>query len=163
MGMEFETTGSVEFEPGAYEGHLIRMEKKHKIFSVTDDEGNETKEDRSFYIWYFAVDEEGYEDVTLTAISSTSWGPKSKARRWAGYILGRKLGDNEKFTEDEMKGKPVMLTIENEENDRGTFAKIVELAPVRKKGRASKAQQETKEDQVQQLEQHMDDQEKKAS
>jgi hypothetical protein len=160
MGMEFETTGSVEFEPGAYEGHLIRMEKKHKIFSVTDDEGNETKEDRSFYIWYFAVDEEGYEDVTLTAISSTSWGPKSKARRWAGYILGRKLGDNETVREDDMKNKPVMLNIDLEENDRGTFAKVTDLTPVRKKG---SKQQESEEDQAAEMGKHLDDQEKKAS
>ena len=88
-----------------------------------------------FLIWYFAIDEEGYEDVTLTAISSCSFGPKSKPRSWANAILRRKLGDHEKFNEDDLKNKPVMLSIENEETDRGTFARITGLSPVRGRDR----------------------------
>jgi hypothetical protein len=132
MGLEFETTGSFEFEPGTYEGHLIKMEKRFKKFMDADT--GET-EDRSFLIWYFAIDEEGYEDVTLTAISSCSFGPKSKPRSWANAILRRKLGDHEKFNEDDLKNKPVMLSIENEDTDRGTFARITGLSPVRGRDR----------------------------
>ena len=136
MGLEFEATGSISFEPGPYEGHLIKMEKHSKRFTNKQDDGTETTEDRSFVIWNFGIDEEDYEDVTLTAISSTSFGPKSKARQWANAILRRKLEDGEKVREEDLKGKPVILTVENEETDRGTFAKVTGLAPVRSKKKA---------------------------
>jgi hypothetical protein len=99
MGLEFETTGSISFEPGPYEGHLLKMDKRSKQFTDTDDDGNEEVKDRSFIIWNFGIDEEGYEDVTLTAVSSTSFGPKSKGRAWANAILRRKLEDGEKVRE----------------------------------------------------------------
>jgi hypothetical protein len=136
MGLEFETTGSFEFEPGTYEGHLIKMEKRFKKFMDADT--GET-EDRSFLIWYFAIDEEGYEDVTLTAISSVSFGPKSKARRWAGNILRKKLPDNVKVREDDLKGRPVVLNVDSEETERGNFAEVVDLSPVRSKRPAKQA------------------------
>jgi hypothetical protein len=145
MGMEFETTGSIQFEPGAYEGHLLKIQKRFKVFTTKDESGQEVREDRSFYLWYFAVDEEGFEDVTLTAISFTSWGPKSKARSWANAILRRKLADGEKFTEDDLKNKPVLLHIDNEETDRGTFARIVNLTQVRAKAASRKKEEEPKE------------------
>jgi hypothetical protein len=139
VGLEFETTGSISFEPGPYEGHLLKMESRSKQFTNKDEDGNDVVEDRSFIIWHFAIDEEGYEDVTLTAISSTSFGPKSKARRWAGSILRRKLADGEKVREDELKGRPVILNVDNEETERGTFAKVIDLSPVRSKKKAAQA------------------------
>jgi hypothetical protein len=139
VGLEFETSGSISFEPGPYEGHLLKMEKRSKQFTNKDEDGNDVVEDRSFIIWHFAIDEEGYEDVTLTTISSTSFGPKSKARRWAGNILRRKLADGEKVREDELKGRPVILNVDNEETERGTFAKVIDLSPVRSKKKAKQA------------------------
>lgn len=138
MGLEFEATGSISFEPGPYEGHLIKMESRNKPFTVKEDDGTETTEDRSFVIWNFGIDEEGYEDVTLTAISSVSFGPKSKARRWAGNILRKKLPDNVKVREDDLKGRPVVLNVDSEETERGTFAKVTGLAPVRSKKKPAK-------------------------
>jgi hypothetical protein len=81
VGLEFKTTGSSSFEPGPYEGHLLRMEKRSKKFTNKEENGKEVIEDRSFLIWHFAIDEEGYEDATLTTTSSVSFGPNSKARR----------------------------------------------------------------------------------
>jgi hypothetical protein len=141
MGLEFEAGKGIEWEPGSYEGYLIRIEKKFKQFTKVDEKtGAEEKEDRSFYIWYFGISEEGFEDVTLTAVSSTSFGPKSKGRAWANAILRRNLEDGEKFTEDDLKGKPVMLTITLKETDRGTFAEIAGLSPVRSKKKAGRSQ-----------------------
>jgi hypothetical protein len=138
MGLEFEATGSISFEPGPYEGHLIKMEKRNKKFTKTEEDGGQVEEDRTFVIWNFGIDEEGFEDVTLTAISSASFGPKSKARAWANSILRRKLEDGEKVREEDLKGKPVILTVENEETERGTFAKVTGLAPVRSKKKPAK-------------------------
>jgi hypothetical protein len=152
MGLEFEATGSISFEPGPYEGHLIKIEKRFKKFTTTEEDGTEVIEDRSFYIWYFGIDEEGFEDVTLTAISSTSFGPKSKARQWANAILRRKLEDGEKFNEEDLKGKPVILTIENEETERGTFAKVVGLAPVRSKKAPKQDEGGLSEEQIKDIE-----------
>lgn len=114
------------------------MEKRFKKFTNTNENGVEVVEDRSFIIWHFAVDEEGFEGVTLTAISSTSFGPKAKARRWAGAIRRKKYEDGEKVREDDLKGKPVILNVDLEENDRGMFAKVVDLSPVRSRKGASK-------------------------
>jgi hypothetical protein len=129
MPLEFEATGGVEWEPGPYEGCLLKIEKRFKMFTAEDG----STEDRNFLIWHFAIDEEGYENVTLTAVSSTSFGPKSKARAWANAILRRELEDGEKFTEDDLKNKPVVLNIVLKNKDRGTFAEVDSLAPVRKK------------------------------
>jgi hypothetical protein len=138
MGMDLSTTGGVEWEPGSYEGYLMKLEKRFKKFTTKNEEtGAEETEDRSFIIWHFGINEEGYEKVTLTAVSSAPpFGPKSKPRRWASAILRRTLGDDEKFNEDDLKGKPVMLNIFMKESDRGTFAEIESLSPVRK-GKAS--------------------------
>jgi hypothetical protein len=83
MGMDLSTTGGVEWEPGAYEGYLMKLEKRFKKFTTKNEEtGVEETEDRHFVIWHLGVGEEGYENVTLTAVSSAPpWGPKSKARK----------------------------------------------------------------------------------
>jgi len=146
MGMDLSTTGGVEWEPGAYEGYLTKLEKRFKKFTLTNEEtGAEETEDRHFVIWHLGVGEEGYENVTLTAVSSAPpWGPKSKARKWVNAILRRTLSDDEKFNEDDLKNKPVMLNVILNETDRGTFAEIDSLSPVRK-GKASSAAKKKKE------------------
>jgi hypothetical protein len=129
MSLEFEVTGGVTWEPGVYEGHLLKIEKRFKMFPAEDG----STEDRIFLIWTFAIDEEGFENATLTAVSSTSFGPKSKARGWAGAILRRDLEDGEKISEEDLKGKPVMLNIVLRQKDKGTFAEVESLSAVRTK------------------------------
>jgi hypothetical protein len=129
MSLEFEVTGGVQWEPGVYEGHLLKIEKRFKMFTKEDG----FTEDRSFLLWTFAIDEEGFENTTLTAVSSTSFGPKSKARSWAGAILRRDLEDGERISEDDLKGKPVMLNIVLKQKEKGTFAEVESLSAVRTK------------------------------
>jgi hypothetical protein len=151
MGMDLSTTGSVSWE------YLIKLEKRHKVF-----EKDGEKEDRSFLIWHWGFSEEGFEDVTITSVSSAPpWGPKAKARKWAGAILRRTLGDDEKFNEDDLKGKPVILNIVLKETDRGTFAEVDSLSQVRS-NKGSK-QKGSKEAEAAEVEKHLDDQEEKAS
>jgi hypothetical protein len=146
MGMDLSTKGGVEWEPGAYEGYLAKLEKRFKKFTTRNEDGTEETEDRSFVIWHLGLSEEGFENVTLTAVSSAPpWGPKAKPRKWASAILRRTLGDNEKFNEDDLKGKPVMLNVVLKETDRGTFAEIDSLSPVRSKGKGSKKDETPKE------------------
>jgi hypothetical protein len=134
MSLEFEVTGGVAWEPGIYEGYLLKIEKRFKMF--TNEDGS--TEDRSFLLWTFALNEEGFEGATLTAVSSTSFGPKSKARGWASAILRRELEDGERIREDDLKGKPVMLSVGLEDKgSKGTFAKIEGLSAVRKKAKAT--------------------------
>jgi hypothetical protein len=130
MTLEFETTSGVQWEPGPYEGHLTKIEKRFKQFRNEEDG---TVENRDFLIWYFGIDEEGFENVTLTAVSSNSWGPKSKARAWANAILRRELEDGEKFTADDLYNKPVIINVVLKNKSNGTFAEVESLAPVRKK------------------------------
>jgi hypothetical protein len=144
--MDLSTTGGVEWEPGAYEGYLFKLEKRFKKFTKVNEDGTEETEDRHFVIWHLGLSEEGFENVTLTAVSSAPpWGPKSKARGWASAILRRPLGDDEKFNEDDLKDKPVMINIFMKETDRGTFAEVASLTPVRKKKTNSKKKEEKKD------------------
>jgi hypothetical protein len=149
LGMDLSTTGGVEWEPGAYEGYLFKLEKRFKKFTTVNEEtGVEETEDRNFVIWHLGLSEEGFENVTLTAVSSAPpWGPKSKARGWANAILRRTLGDDEKFNEDDLKDKPVMINIFMKETDRGTFAEVASLTPVRKKksGKTNNKREEKKD------------------
>jgi hypothetical protein len=171
MGMDLSTTGGVEWEPGAYEGYLIKLEKRFKKFTTINEKtGAEEAEDRHFVIWHLGLSEEGFENVTLTAVSSAPpWGPKTKARRWASAILRRHLGDDEHFNEDDLKNKPVMINIFMKETDRGTFAEVESLAPVRKgKGsgpKAPKKQELTEDDEkaMNEVFDSVDDDQQKAS
>jgi len=130
MSLEFEATAGVQWEPGVYEGHLIKIEKRYKIFTAEDG----TTEDRAFLIWVFGVDEEeGFENVTITAVSSTSFGPKSKARSWANAILRRELADGERFGAEDLYNRPVLLNITLRTKERGTFAEVESLSAVRAK------------------------------
>jgi hypothetical protein len=129
MSLEFEATAGIQWEPGVYEGHLIKIEKRYKMFTSEDG----TTEDRSFLLWTFAIDEEGYENLTLTAVSSTSFGPKSKARSWANAIFRRALADGEKFGAEDLYNRPVMLNITLRTKERGTFAEVESLSAVRTK------------------------------
>jgi hypothetical protein len=142
MGMDLSTKGGVEWEPGAYEGYLERMEKRFKKFTTQNEDGSEKTEDRSFVIWHLGLSEEGFENVTLTAVSSAPpWGPKAKPRGWASAILRRPIGDDEHFNEDDLRHKPVMINVVLKTNDRGTFAEVESLSPVRTKKGGKKAEE----------------------
>jgi hypothetical protein len=133
MGLSFTASGATKFVPGPYEGCLVKIEKKHK---VVENEGGE-REDRPYLRWIFEVLEEGFEGKTLSVLSSTSFGVgpggPSKGRGFAEAILGRELTVGEQFSAEDLYEKPVILHVDNEKGSRGTFARIVDLTPQKKR------------------------------
>ncbi len=125
--LTFRASGATSFVPGPYQAELVKIERKYKV--VTNDEGE--REDRPYLRWIFAIKESGYEEKTLSVLSSTSFGVgptgPSKARRFAEAILGRELDFGEEFTADDLYGKPCIVHVDNERTSRGTFARIVEV------------------------------------
>jgi hypothetical protein len=70
----------------------------------------------------------------LTSLSGASFGYKingepAKARVYAQALLDRELENGEKFNEDDLLGCEVTLHVDNEETQRGTFARIVAVLP----------------------------------
>lgn len=130
MSLSFTATGATKYVPGPYLAHLVKIEKKFKLVEKENGE----KEDRPYLRWIFELDKQGYEGLSLSVLSGTSFGfdtsgHPAKARRFAEAIFGRPLELGENFTDTDLYDKPVVLHVDNEKTGRGTFARIVELSP----------------------------------
>jgi hypothetical protein len=127
--LSFTATGATKYVPGPYTGQLVNIEKKYKIVENEDGE----REDRPYLRWIFEILDEGFEGKTLSVLSSTSFGVgpagPAKARHYAEAILGRELAIGENFSAEDLYDKPVTIHVDNEKTGRGTFARIVEIAP----------------------------------
>ncbi len=62
-----------------------------------------------------------------------NFGSRAKARQWAEALLGRRIESGESIDENDLIGKEGDLMVRPEETDRGTFAKVESVNPVRKK------------------------------
>jgi hypothetical protein len=126
VSLRFTATGATKFVPGPYQGVLVMIERKYKL-----GEKDGKKEERPYHRWIFEVLTDGYEGMTLSVLTSTSFGVgpagPAKGRRYAEAILGRELATGEQFTPEDLYNKPVTLHIDNETTGRGTFARIVEI------------------------------------
>lgn len=125
----FEAT-EVSWEPGAYRARLKGIEE-------ADGSNFETGEPEKYRRWTFEIREEGFEGTELSASSTMAFGPLSKARRWVEALLGRKVERGEKIGLADLQGLEVDLGVVLKETDRGSFAKIDSVNPVRKKSRAA--------------------------
>ena len=131
-----EATDAVEYEPGIYRAKVKDIVEQESPF--LDDNTGEKKWQ---YVWTFELLEDGYEGQTLRGWSSTAFGPRAKARAWAEHLLGRKIVAGEKVSTDDLIGKECDLMLTLKETDRGSFANVDSVNPVRKK----KAKAESKE------------------
>ena len=128
VGITLHATDSVEYEPGIYRAKLQKFEEEESQF--TDERTGEPKWQ---YIWTFELLEEGFEGHTLRGWSSTAFGPQSKARAWVEALVGRQIQSGENISGDDLIGKECDLMVTPKTTDRGTFARIDSVQPVRKK------------------------------
>lgn len=133
----FEAT-DVLLEEGVYVAQLkdIRPNTRKKY--------NKPDETEDCYDWTFGVVEEGYEGVEVYGRTSTNFGPSSNARTWVQALLGRKVEQGEELDLPDLKGKECMLSIYHNETDRGTFANINSVNPVRRGSRKTTADEASK-------------------
>jgi hypothetical protein len=126
MSVSFTATDKADYEAGIYRARLVDLEMAEG--SVVDEK---TGRPRRYIKWTFELLEKGYEARTIRGNSSTNFGPQAKARAWAGALLGRAITAGEKLGENELIGKECDLMITLEETDRGIFAKVDSVNPVR--------------------------------
>lgn len=123
----FEAT-EVILEPGGYRAKLKNIvQAERKNF--------DTGEPEACRDWTFEVIEEGFEGTELRGRTSMSFGPRSKAREWVQGVIGRKVETGEKLGLTDLVGKECDLSIVHNDTDRGTFANISSVNPVRKGSR----------------------------
>ena len=125
--MMFEAT-EVVFDPGAYRAKLKAIEE-------TERSNYDTGEPEPCRDWTFEILEEGYAGQTLKGRTSMSFGTRSKARAWVEGLMARRIEAGEKLGLNDLLGKECDLSIVNNDTDRGTFANITSVNPVRKKSR----------------------------
>jgi len=141
MSISLTATDAADYEAGAYRAKLIDLETAEG--SVVDEK---TGQPRPYIRWTFELLEEGYEARTIRGNSSTNFGPQAKARAWAEALLGRKITAGEQVSEDDLSGKECILMVTLEETDRGVFAKVDSVNPIRQsktKAGANSAEQPT--------------------
>jgi len=122
----FDAT-EVMLEPGVYRAKLKTIEEAERS-------NYDTGEPEACRDWTFEVVEEGFEGTSLKGRTSMAFGPRSKAREWVEGLLARKIA-GEKLGLDDLLGKECDLSIVHRETDRGTFANISSVNPVRQKSR----------------------------
>lgn len=120
----------VALEPGAYRARLVNVEE-------ADGKNYDTGEPEPYRRWTFEIIEEGFEGTELVASSSMSFGPNSKARKWVEALLKRKVESGEKLGLEDLQGLETDLGVTMRETDRGTFAKVDSVNPVRKTSRSA--------------------------
>ena len=131
MTITFTATDGADFEPGVYRARLMELETAES--SIVDEKTGKP----GFYLkWIFELLDKGYEGHTLRGNSSLNFGPRAKARQWAEALLGRRIQSGESIDEDDLIGKEGDLMVRLEETDRGTFAKVESVNPIRRKSKA---------------------------
>lgn len=122
MALKFDAEVYEALDEGVYRAKLAGLE---------EDEG----EYGPFVKWYFQILEEDYEGQSVRGQSSIpkSFNSATKMWQWAQGLLGRAIQAGENIDLEALVGKECMITIGHKETDRGTFARIDAVNPVRKK------------------------------
>ena len=102
-----------------------------KLVELQEDEG----QFGSFVKWFFELLEEDYDGQTIRGQAS---GPESftaatKMWQWAQALLGRAIQPGENIDLEDLIGNECMLTLGHKETERGTFATVDAVNPVRRK------------------------------
>ena len=122
MAMKYKAEEYEAMDQGVYRAKLVNLE---------EDEG----EYGAFLKWYFEILEEDYESQTIRGQSSIPerFTSATKMWQWAQGLLGRAIQAGENIDFEDLIGRECMITVGHKETDRGTFARIDAVNPVRKK------------------------------
>jgi hypothetical protein len=102
-----------------------------KLVDLQEDEGQYGP----FVKCYFELLEEGYEGQTIRGQASIpeSFTAATKMWQWAQALLGRSIQPGEEIDLEDLIGSQCMLTLGHKETERGTFATVEAVNPVRRK------------------------------
>jgi hypothetical protein len=114
----YTATDYEPLDPGLYVGRLSEIREAKS-------------EHGTYYRWMFEIRDEGYRGHQIHANVSDKFGPSSKARQWVEAIIGRSLGNGERFDTDNLIGKDFHVTIINVEKDGRTYDNVVSVNAIR--------------------------------
>lgn len=116
--MKLRVPDTASVRPGAYEAVLERIELR------------ESPDGREYLRWWFEVRSRS-GTARLTATSSTSLGPRAKARRWLEALLGRPLQPGEEVDLAALEGTPCTVVVAATNRPDGTTWSTVESVTLR--------------------------------
>jgi hypothetical protein len=100
---------------GLYQGRLFGIEERES--------------DTGPYLrWSVDIEYKG-DTVKRAGNTSASFGPKSKAYRWATALLGRRPRAGEEIDADKLAGRPCLVQITTTEGPDGGFNRIEAILP----------------------------------
>jgi hypothetical protein len=107
-GLSFEATETPVLPAGIYRAKLSKIEQRQSKQAST------FSGDGTYLSWQFEVTQDGHDGELVYANSSTNFGPKANARKWAEGILGRKLAAGETVREEALVGIECQLGLSQE-------------------------------------------------
>ena len=116
------TAGNVQIEDGVYVAQLLSIDVQQP--APTSPYQN------PWLKWRFAVENGSAEGMELTAASSTSFGPKAKARKWIETLLGKKLNPGDEVDPDTLCPRDCQILIKNDPETG--FARIQDVMAPRR-------------------------------
>jgi len=141
-------------------GNVVRLEEGIYSAKFVDVEKREAG-GREFFVWSFEIVYDGKPVIVngMTSTKITAGARSSKAYNWLCAIAGKKLDVNEEIDTDALKGKEVMVVIENRqfrdtEVSRVTDVKKKASAQTKEqpkeqtKGKEKKVKQQNSEDET---------------
>jgi hypothetical protein len=126
----YTATDYEPLDPGLYVGRFVEIREAKS-------------EHGSYYRWIFEVQDEDYRGRQIHANVSDKFGPSSKARQWVESMIGRRLGNGERFDTDDLIGQDFHVTVVNVDKDGRTYDNVASVNAVRKVRAAKKEEPET--------------------
>ncbi len=110
-------------EPGQYRARLTRLE---------EDEGQYGPFVKCFFE---VIDDEDYAGESISGIASLKLTPDTKLWQWYSSLNGRPPEKGTEIDLEKIRGNECMLVVGHKTTDRGTFATIDAVHPVRRRRR----------------------------
>jgi hypothetical protein len=114
------------YKKGLYPLKVENIEEKSSQLAQEDG----TVKNSIYLRWSFAILKRGFEGKTISANSSTAFGPSSKGRKWAEALLDRSLHVNEPVDTDDLIGLTAMAAIGITKKGENQYNEIESLSPL---------------------------------
>ena len=114
------------YKKGLYPLSVANIEEKSS--TLTQEDG--TTKSSVYLRWTFNIHKRGFEGKTISANSSTAFGPSSKGRKWAEALLDRQLHVNEPVDTDDLIGLTAMAAIGIVKKGENQYNEIESLSPM---------------------------------
>jgi hypothetical protein len=123
-------------------GNVVRLEEGIYPAKFVDVEKREAG-GREFFVWSFEIVYDGKPVIVngMTSTKITAGARPSKAYNWLCAIMGRKIDINEEIDTEALKGKEVMVVIENRQFRDTEFSRVTDV----KKKASSQTKEQPKE------------------